>query len=154
MIAVYRQEGQTYNEIIYEDMRTERLTTQHLLERTAFNEDPRRRQRLAALEEQRIIAEIGLPPRGPIRALSQKRSRRRRARQTNTYRSKMNRISGRGPVCRHVLKEGFLSPTKWSWSRPGIFPAGVPQALALRGGGAGIPAGPGLPNGDATGDDD
>ena len=155
--AVYRENGQTYNEVIYEDMRTEKLTTAQLLTRTAFHEDPRRRQRLGILEEQRMIAARSLPTRGPVKALAQKRSRRRhrRTQATNTKRSMSEAsIGGRGPASENLLHEGFLSPTKWSWSRPGLFSTGVPHAPAPRGRGAGRPAGPGLPNGDATGDDD
>ena len=156
--AVYRENGQTYNEVIYEDMRTEKLTTAQLLAQTAFQEDPRRRQRLEILEEQRMIAAHSLPTRGPVRALAQKRSRRRRRRTqaTDTHRSPSNTSTGgRVPVlCRNLSHGGFLSPTKWSWSRPGLFSTGAPHVPAPQGREAGRPAGPGLPNGDATGDGD
>ena len=50
--------------------------------------------------------------------------------------------------------EGFLPPTGWSWTRPGLYPEAAPLAPAPRRARTGCPAGPGLPDGDATGDDD
>ena len=50
--------------------------------------------------------------------------------------------------------EGFLPPTGWSWTRPGLYPGAAPLTPAPRTGRSASPAGPGLPDGDATGDDD
>ena len=50
--------------------------------------------------------------------------------------------------------EGFLPPTGWSWTRPGLYPEAAPLTPAPRKVRTGRPAGPGLPDGDATGDDD
>ena len=50
--------------------------------------------------------------------------------------------------------EGFMPPTGWSWTRPGLYPNAAPLTPEPQGGSSGRPAGPGLPNGDATGDGD
>ena len=50
--------------------------------------------------------------------------------------------------------EGFLPPTGRSWTRPGCYLGAAPLTPPPRGRRAGRPAGPGLPNGDDTGDDD
>ena len=50
--------------------------------------------------------------------------------------------------------EGSLPPTGRSWTRPGWCLGAAPLHPAPRGRRAGRPAGPGLPNGDETGDDD
>ena len=50
--------------------------------------------------------------------------------------------------------EGFVPPTGRSWTRPGWYLEAAPLHPAPRGRRAGRPAGPGLPNGDETGDDD
>ena len=64
----------TLNTIIYEDMRSETLTTQQLLEKITFFEDPRRAQRLKELERQ--AREAGAWPRsGPIRMAAKRRRR-------------------------------------------------------------------------------
>ena len=50
--------------------------------------------------------------------------------------------------------EGSLPPTGRSWTRPGWCLGAAPLHPAPRGRRAGRPAGPGLPNGDETGDGD
>ena len=50
--------------------------------------------------------------------------------------------------------EGFVPPTGRSWTRPGWYLGAASLHPAPRGRRAGRPAGPGLPNGDETGDDD
>ena len=143
----------TLNTIVYENMRTEELTTKQLLERITFFEDPRRAQRLKELERQASVAR-DWPLVGPVRTAAQKRTRRSSKR--GASRSSFTRAN-RGPRSNFNTtehSEGFLPPTGWSWTRPGLFPDAAPPTLTPQTGAIGRPAGPGLPNGDVTGDDD
>ena len=153
VVKVCANKTGTLNTIVYEDMRTENLTTRQLLERITFFEDPRRAQRLKELERQASAAR-DWPLVGPVRTAAQKRARRSSKRGAN--RSFFKRAN-RGPcntfnTTEH--SEGFLPPTGWSWTRPGIYPDAVPLTPAPQTVRTGRPAGPGLPDGDATGDDD
>ena len=139
----------TMNKIIYEDTSTESLNTQQLLERVTFFDDPRRAQRLRELERQ-----AGMAANSPIRAAARRTARRSCERGTN--RSSLTRAN-RGPgsnLNNTQHSEGFLPPTGWSWTRPGLYPEAAPLTPAPRRARTGCPAGPGLPDGDATGDDD
>ena len=141
----------TINKIIYGNMREELLTTQKLLERVTFFEDPRRSERLRVLESQ-ALKSCQWPQQGPVRTA------RRKSRRTNrsgivTYLRQANRDPC-GNLNTGQNSEGFLPPTGWSWTRPGLYPEAAPLAPAPRKGRSACPAGPGLPNGDATGDDD
>ena len=153
MVKVSATNKATVNTIVYEDMRTEDLTTRQLLERITFFEDPRRAQRLKELERQASVAR-DWPLVGPVRTAAQKRARRSSKRGASI--SSFTRAN-RGP-CNNFSttehSEGFLPPTGWSWTRPGLYSVAAPQTPASRPGNPGSPAGPGLPNGDATGDDD
>ena len=152
-MRTYSHKKGTMNEVIYEDMREDLLTTQQLLERATFFEDPRRAARLRELERQASAAKDWTQP-GPARAAARKRAHR-------SFRRKTNRLSfrraNRSP-CSNLNStqhsEGFLPPTGWSWTRPGLFPDAAPLTLTPRTRGTGRPAGPGLPNGNVTGDDD
>ena len=145
----------TMNKIVYEDMRVETLTTQQLLERVTFFEDPRRRTRLQELERQANEAQ-DWPLQGPARVTAQ-RKRRRRNRSKLREISKQKLAPFRNP-CGNLKNgqnsEGFLPPTGFSWTRPGLYPDVAPHTPTPRGESTECPGGPGLPNGDATGDDD
>ena len=98
-----------------------------------------------------------------------RRRRRRKSRKTRRRKLKgaLSKMSHRDP-CGNLTKaensenltntdnsEGFLPPTGRSWTRPGRYLEAAPlHPPAPRGRRAGRPAGPGLPNGDETGDDD
>ena len=140
------------NKIVYENMATETLTTQQLLERTTFFEDPRRTARLRELERQAHVARDWPRP-------AQLRSAQRRRRRTDGRDGALTSLTraNRDPCGNwHTGQnsEGFLPPTGWSWTRPGLYPEAAPLAPAPRTGRSACPAGPGLPDGDATGDDD
>ena len=77
VVEVCANKKATMNKIVYEDMRTETLTTKQLLERTAFLEDPRRTQRLRELERQANAAGTW-PHRGPVRTAAQRKHRKAR----------------------------------------------------------------------------
>ena len=152
VVKVCAGKSGTLNTIIYEDMRTETLTTEQLLERTTFFEDPRRAKRLKELERQAREASAW-PQSGPIRTAAQRR-RRRTSRSDRGAASKKTNRDPCGNLNTGQNSEGFLPPTGWSWTRPGLYSVAAPQTQASRAGNPGNPAGPGLPNGDATGDDD
>ena len=139
------------NKIIYENMKTEQLTTQQLLERVTFFEDPRRAERLRVLENQALEA-CQWPQQGPIRTA--RRKNRRTSRRDIVTSSRLANRDPCGNLSTGQNSEGFLPPTGWSWSRPGLYPEAAPLTPAPSAGHSGRPAGPGLPNGDATGDDD
>ena len=141
------------NKIVYENMKTELLTTQQLLERVTFFEDPRRAARLRELERQASAAR-DWPQTGPARVAARKRSHRSFRRKTDRLSFRRANRSPCGNLNSTQHSEGFLPPTGWSWTRPGLFPDAVSRAPAPRTGATGRPAGPGLPDGDATGDDD
>ena len=139
----------TMNKIIYEDTSTESLTTQQLLERVTFFDDPRRAQRLRELERQ-----AGMAGNSPIRAAARRTARRSYGRCANrSFLARANRDPGSN-LNNTQHSEGFLPPTGWSWTRTGLFPDAAPLTPAPRTVRTGSPAGPGLPDGDATGDDD
>ena len=152
VVKVCADKRGTLNTIIYEDMRTETLTTEQLLERTTFFEDPRRAQRLKELERQAREASAW-PRSGPTRTAAQRRRRRTSRCDREATLKKANRDPC-GNLNTGQNSEGFLPPTGWSWTRPGLHSVAAPQTPASRPGNPGSPAGPGLPNGDATGDDD
>ena len=151
VVEVRSHKRGTMNKIVYENMKTETLTTQQLLERETFFDDPRRAERLRVLESQALAA----------RACSQQGSMRTARRKSRSSKRDQNgtssRLANRDP-CGNLNtgqnSEGYLPPTGWSWTRPGLYPAAAPLTPAPRAGSPGSPAGPGLPNGDATGDDD
>ena len=146
---VWPHERGTMNKIIYEDMRTESLTTQQLLEQATFFDDPRRAQRLRELERQASMAASR-----PVRAATRRTARRSYERGTNrSFFTRANRDPC-GNLSNTQHSEGFLPPTGWSWTRPGLYPDVAPLTPTPRTGSSVSPAGPGLPNGDATGDDD
>ena len=100
---------------------------------------------------------------GHLRRWRRRKSRRARRREIKGAPSKMQH---RGP-CGNWTKaenscnltntdnsEGFVPPTGRSWTRPDWYLGAAPPHPAPRGRRAGRPAGPGLPNGDETGDDD
>ena len=143
----------TLNTIVYEDMRTETLTTVQLLERVTFFEDPRRTQRLKELERQ-VHAAKAWPRSGSSRRAAQRRRRRTSSRGKGVTSLKKANRDPCGNVNTGQNSEGFLPPTGWSWTRLGLYPGAAPMTPAPRAGCPASPAGPGLPNGDATGDDD
>ena len=83
VVEVYSHKRGTMNKIIYENMKTEQLTTQQLLERVTFFEDPRRAERLRVLENQALEA-CQWPQQGPIRT-ARRKSRRTSRRGIVTY---------------------------------------------------------------------
>ena len=139
----------TRNKIIYENMYTETLTTQQLLERVTFFEDPRRAQRLRELERQARLA-VNRPVRAAPRRMARTSGGRRAIRSPFTRANRDPRTT----LNNTQHSEGFLPPAGWSWTRPGIYPDAAPLTPAPRTERTGRPAGPGLPDGDATGDDD
>ena len=140
------------NKIVYENMKTEMLTTQQLLERVAFFDDPRRAARLRELEAQALVAR-DWPQRAPVRTARRKRRKTSR-RDVDGISSKMANRDPCGNLTSGQNSEGFLPPTGWSWTRPGLYPEAAPLTQAPRTRGTGRPTGPGLPTGDATGDYD
>ena len=149
VVEVRSHKRGTMNKIVYENMKTETLTTQQLLERETFFDDPRRAARLRELERQALDAR-DWPQSGPVRTAQRK----------NRRTSRSHRPASRDP-CGNLSNltntdnsEGFMPPTGWSWTRPGLYPNAAPLTPVPRSGRSGSPAGPGLPNGDATGDDD
>ena len=97
-----------------------------------------------------------------------RRRRRRKSRKTRRrkFKGAHPKMSHRDP-CGNLTKaensgnlitgqnsEGPVPPTGRSWTRPGWYLEAAPPHPAPRGRRAGRPAGPGLPNGDETGDDD
>ena len=146
---VWSHKQGTMNKIIYEDTSTETLTTQQLLERVTFFDDPRRAQRLRELERQ-----AGMAGNSPRRATMRRAARRSYERGANrAFLTRANRGPGSN-LNNTQHSEGFLPPTGWSWTRPGLYPEAAPLTPAPRKVRAGCPAGPGLPDGDETGDDD
>ena len=147
VVAVRSHKQGTMNKIVYENMATETLTTQQLLERTTFFEDPRRTARLRELERQANVARDWPRP---------GQRRRRRADLRDGALTSLTRAN-RDPCGNwHTGQnsEGFLPPTGWSWTRPGLYSDAAPLTPMPRAGNSESPAGPGLPDGDATGDDD
>ena len=65
VVEVRSHKRGTMNKIVYENMKTETLTTQQLLERETFFDDPRRAARLRELERQALEAR-GWPQSGPV----------------------------------------------------------------------------------------
>ena len=146
------QGSSTMNKIVYENMHTETLTTQQLLERVTFFDDPRRAARLRELEAQALAAS-NWPQQGPVRTARRKR-RARSGRDKSVISPKRAIRDPSENLTSGQNSEGFLPPTGWSWTRPGLFPEAAPLTPAPRTERTGRPAGPGLPDGDATGDDD
>ena len=146
------QGSNTMNKIVYENMHTETLTTQQLLERVTFFDDPRRAARLRELEAQALAAS-NWPLKGPVRTARRKR-RVTSERDRGLASSKRAIRDPCGNLTSGQNSEGFLPPTGWSWTRPGLYPEAAPQTHASRARSTGRPTGPGLPTGDATGDDD
>ena len=142
----------TMNKIVYENMKTEVITTQQLLERETFFEDPRRAARLRVLERQALVPR-GKAPQG-LTSTAQRKRRRTSRRDKDGTSSKMANRDPCGNLSTGQNSEGFLPPTGWSWTRPGLYSVAAPLTPAPRAGPTGNPTGPGLPNGDATGDDD
>ena len=151
-MEVCSQNNSTMNKIVYENMKTELLTTQQLLERVTFFDDPRRSARLRELEVQALAA-ADWPQRGPVRTARRKHRAKSGLDKFVTSEKRANRDPC-GNLTSGQNSEGFLPPTGWSWSRPGLYPEAAPQTPAARPGRSECPAGPGLPNGDATGDGD
>ena len=151
MVEVRSHKRGTMNKIVYENMKTELLTTQQLLERVTFFDDPRRAVRLRILESQALEAQDW--PQAPVRTARRKRRGTSR-RNIDRTSPKMANRDPCGNVNSGQNSEGFLPPTGWSWTRPGLYPEAAPLKPATRAGGSGRQAGPGHPNGDATGDDD
>ena len=92
-----------------------------------------------------------------------RRRRRRKSRRTHRGSKKPHqdpncnliKAENNGNLTNTDNSEGFLPPTGRSWTRPGRYLEAAPlHPPAPRGRRAGRPAGPGLPNGDETGDDD
>ena len=152
VVDVSPQGGNTMNKIVYENMHTETLTTQQLLERVTFFDDPRRAARLQELEAQALAAS-NWPQQGPVRTARRKR-RAKSGRDKSVTSPKRAIRDPCGNLTSGQNSEGFLPPTGWSWTRPGLFPDAAPPTLTPQTGAIGRPAGPGLPNGDVTGDDD
>ena len=152
VVEVRSHKRGTMNKIVYENMKTETLTTQQLLERETFFDDPRRAARLRELERQTHEAR-DRPQQGSRRTARQRRRRARRRDKDVTSLKRANRDPC-GNVNTGQNSEGFLPPTGWSWTRLGLYPGAAPMTPAPRAGCPASPAGPGLPNGDATGDDD
>ena len=152
VVEVRSHKRGTMNKIVYENMKTETLTTQQLLERVTFFDDPRRAARLKELERQTHEGRDRPQQRSRRTARQQRRRARRNDKDVTSLKS-----ANRGP-CGNVNtgqnSEGFLPPTGWSWTRPGLYPGAAPLTPAPRTGRSASPAGPGLPDGDATGDDD
>ena len=152
VVEVRSHKRGTMNKIVYENMKTETLTTQQLLERVTFFDDPRRAARLRELERQ--AHEVRDRPQQRSRRTA--RQQRRRARRHDKDVTSLKRAN-RGP-CGNVNtgqnSEGFLPPTGWSWTRPGLYSDAAPQTPTNRARSTGRPAGPGLPTGDVTGDGD
>ena len=78
VVAVRSHKQGTMNKIVYENMATETLTTQQLLERTTFFEDPRRTARLRELERQANVARDRPRP-GQLRSAQRRRRRTEKA---------------------------------------------------------------------------
>ena len=152
VVEVRSHKRGTMNKIVYENMKTETLTTQQLLEREAFFDDPRRAARLRELERQALVAR-GWPRRGPVRT-AQSKSRRTSRRDKAVTSPRLANRDPCGNLSTGQNSEGFMPPTGWSWTRPGLYPNAAPLTPEPRGGSSGRPAGPGLPHGDATGDGD
>ena len=152
VVEVRSHKRGTMNKIVYENMKTETLTTQQLLERQTFFEDPRRAARLRELERQAHVAS-DWPRQGPARTA---RSRRRRTNRRDSEVTSLGRANRDpcGNLSTGQNSEGFLPPTGWSWTRPGLYSDAAPQTPTNRARSTGRPAGPGLPTGDVTGDDD
>ena len=121
VVEVRSHKRGTMNKIVYENMKTETLTTQQLLERETFFDDPRRAARLRELERQALDAR-DWPQSGPVRTAQRKHRRT----------SRSHRPANRDP-CGNLStltntdnSEGFMPPTGWSWTRPGL-PIGIPE---------------------------
>ena len=91
-----------------------------------------------------------------------RRRRRRKSRRTHRGSKKPHqdpncnliKAENNGNLTNTDNSEGFLPPTGRSWTQPGWYLGAASLHPAPRGRRAGRPAGPGLPNGDETGDDD
>ena len=152
VVDVSPQGSSTVNKIVYENMHTETLTPQQLLERVTFFDDPRRAARLRELEAQALAAS-NWPPQGPVRT-----ARRKRRVTSGRDRGLASSKKAIRDPCGHLTSgqnsEGFLPPTGWSWTRPGLYSEAAPLTQAPQTRGTGRPTGPGLPTGDAAGDYD
>ena len=100
---------------------------------------------------------------GHLRRRRRRKSRRARRREIKGATSKMlhrdpcgnlAKAENSGNLTNIDNSEGCLPPTGRSWTRPGWYLGAASLHPAPRGRRAGRPAGPGLPNGDETGDDD
>ena len=100
---------------------------------------------------------------GHLRRRRRRKSRKNRRRKSKGASSKMphrdpcgnlTKAENSGNLANTENSEGFVPPTGRSWTRPGWYLEAAPLHPAPRGRRAGRPAGPGLPNGDETGDDD
>ena len=152
VVEVRSHKSGTMNKIVYENMKTETLTTQQLLERETFFDDPRRAARLRELERQALDAR-DWPQSGPVRT-AQRKNRRTSRSHRPANRDPCGNLNTMNTLNTGQNSEGYLPPTGWSWTRPGLYPNAAPLTPEPQGGSSGRPAGPGLPNGDATGDDD
>ena len=100
---------------------------------------------------------------GHLRRRRRRKSRRARRRKIKGAPPKMQhrdpcgnlaKAENSGNLTNTDNSEGFLPPTGRSWTQPGWYLGAASLHPAPRGRRAGRPAGPGLPNGDETGDDD
>ena len=135
-----------------EEMRKLLVRREHKIKHaTARNKLARAMMRRAAdlvrIGEQ--MSKLGHP-----RRRRRRKSRRASRREIKGAPSKMPHRGPCGNLNSTQHSEGSLPPTGRSWTRPGWCLGAAPLHPAPRGRRAGRPAGPGLPNGDETGDDD
>ena len=153
---VYREEGETYVDTLYEDMDRETLTFAKFLERHAFHEDLHKKQRIADMAARHDSLR---PPAGKV---LRRRKHTRMKVKVEGVRAAALTIA----ITAHALgscsypggdendKEGSTAiPSQQSWLRPGIF-SRLGTLPAPSGGKPGRPAGPGLPSGGASADYD
>ena len=155
---VYREDGETYVETLYEDMDGETLTFSQFLERHAFHDDLHRQQRIADIAARH---ELLRPPAGKaIRKRKQARQRniiqgvRAAALTIAIAAHALGSCSYPGGDDKKAGKGGSSAiPSQHSWVRPGIFPR-LCTLPAPPGGRPVRPSGPGLPSGGASADYD